>query len=231
MTDSLEKTPKKISAMFNDIAGKYDFINDITTLGLVRIWRKKIKKTIRPEKGDKILDIAAGTGTSSAAIFNDDVEIIAVDISEKMIEVARKNYPNITFIQADATQLPFEDNTFDITTISFGIRNINNPIKALKEMYRVTKVGGKVVICEFSMPDNRAFKKLYKLYMKVVFKKVIRLFSDNFQAYSYLNESIIRWDTKEELAEKMFRAGWREIGYKTMTFGTVTLHKGSKNKA
>lgn len=231
MDKRLEKTPNKISTMFNSIAVKYDHLNDLSTFGIVRLWRKYLIKYVNAKKNQKILDIAAGTGTSTIAIKKEGVEITAVDISAKMLDEARKKYPEITFIQADATKLPFPDNTFDTVTISFGLRNIQNPQKALKEMYRVTNPEGKIVICEFSMPENKILNTLYRIYMKVILQNFLKIFTKNISAYKYLSDSIINWYKKDELLLKLYEAGWRKNRYKKLTLGIVAIHMGKKTKS
>jgi demethylmenaquinone methyltransferase/2-methoxy-6-polyprenyl-1,4-benzoquinol methylase len=162
---NLNKDPDDVSKMFDDVAHRYDFLNDLLSLGRTKAWRRVVTSIIAPKPGMKILDIAAGTGSSSRPLVDKGAEVTALDFSQGMIEQGRKQNKNIKFVQGDALKLPFEDNFFDVTTISFGLRNTSNTDKALKEALRVTKDGGRIVVAEFSHPVNPIFKKIYLNYL------------------------------------------------------------------
>lgn len=230
MSKSLDKAPNVISEMFDNVAPCYDIVNDLSSLGMVRLWRKALVKAIKPTSGEKILDLAAGTGTSSVAIDKAaQVQVVASDLSAQMIAEGERRHPYIEFVQANATDLPFEDNSFDVVTISFGIRNIEDVQKALSEMHRVVKPGGRIIICEFSMPSNPVVKLLYKLYMNTVMKFIANKFSSSPTAYTYLKDSIIGWFTPSQLGAKMMQAGWSEVAYKSLSGGIVVLHRAYKH--
>jgi demethylmenaquinone methyltransferase/2-methoxy-6-polyprenyl-1,4-benzoquinol methylase len=147
--------------MFDGVANRYDFLNDLLSLGRTKAWRRVVTSIIGPKPGIKILDIAAGTGASTRPLVDAGADVIAVDFSAGMINVGKKRNKDIKFVQGDALNLPFEDNSFDVTTISFGLRNTSNINLALKDALRVTKVGGRIVIAEFSHPSNFLFRKIY----------------------------------------------------------------------
>lgn len=211
--------------MFDEVASKYDLTNDITTLGQVRVWREAVTHAIGARPGLKVLDLAAGTGTSAAAYAARGADVVACDFSEGMIDEGRKRYPELTFVQGDAMDLPFDDETFDVATISYGLRNVQDPDQAMREMLRVTKPGGHLVIAEFSRPTWGPFAKLYSLYLDVAMPVMSSVFSSDDAAYGYLTESIRAWPAQEELAERMQNAGWRSVEYRNLDLGIVAIHR------
>jgi demethylmenaquinone methyltransferase / 2-methoxy-6-polyprenyl-1,4-benzoquinol methylase len=227
-TADLSKQPDEVAAMFNDVAQKYDRTNAVLSVGNSWVWRYQTVRAIAPQKGERVLDIAAGTGTSSAAIARTGAEVVAVDFSPGMIEVGRSRHPDIEFIEADATSLPFSANEFDAVTISFGLRNIENPRKALKEMYRVLKPGGRLVICEFSKPPRALLRAGYGAYLKYVMPRVVGVASSNPEAYQYLAESISDWPDQMTLSQWLRGAGFTRVAYRNLTSGVVALHRGHK---
>ncbi|CAN5239194.1 demethylmenaquinone methyltransferase [soil metagenome] len=214
--------------MFDDVARGYDRTNGLLSLGNSLIWRVQTVKAIAPQKGERILDLAAGTGASSAALAKSGAEVIAVDFSPGMIAVGRKKHPQISFVQADATKLPFRDGEFDVATISFGLRNISDPKKALAEMYRVLKPGGRLLICEFSKPPRAIFRAGYSAYMRFVMPAVADASSTNPDAYGYLAESIEDWPDQVTLSQWIRGAGFTRVAYRNLTQGVVALHRGRK---
>lgn len=215
--------------MFDAVSPRYDLINDMLTVYQSRLWRVATVKALQPRKGMHVLDLAAGTGTSAAAFAGQGARVTAADFSEGMLEQGRKRHahnPLVEFVWADATDLPFADETFDATTISFGLRNVNDPQRALTEMYRVTKPGGKIVICEFSRPPHALLRVPYELYSKYVLPKIASLFGGPGEAYEYLTESIEQWPRQHELATWLKRAGFERVGYRNLTGGIVALHRG-----
>ena len=217
--------------MFDQVSTHYDRTNTVMSVGNDQLWRVATTRAIDPHPGDRILDIAAGTGTSSASIAKSGATVIAADFSPGMIEVGRKKFGrvrNMQFVEADATNLPFADDEFDATTISFGLRNVVEPKKAIAEMFRVTKPGGRVVICEFSTPPNPVMKGLYDFYLKRVTPILVKFSSSNPDAYDYLNDSIKAWPAQAELASWLRGAGWTEVRYRNLTGGIVALHRGTK---
>lgn len=214
--------------MFDGVANRYDFLNDLLSLGRTKAWRRVVTSIIGPKPGIKILDIAAGTGTSTRPLVDAGADVIAVDFSAGMINVGKKRNKDIKFVQGDALNLPFEDNSFDVTTISFGLRNTSNINLALKDALRVTKVGGRIVIAEFSHPSNFLFRKIYLNYLMKALPIISRKISKNPEAYVYLAESIRAWPNQEGLASKMRDAGWKSVAWQDLTFGIVAVHIGYK---
>lgn len=227
----LEKRPDEVSAMFDRVSARYDLTNDVLSLGVTPYWRRRTREAIDPKPGDLILDVAAGTGTVSRILADFGASVTALDFSAGMIHEARRRHgghPLIEFLQGDATQLPFPDNTFDTTTVSFGLRNVQEPKRALAEMFRVTKPGGKIVICEFSTPTNPAFAKLYDWYMTTVRPVVVNLVSSDPEAYEYLFDSIKAWPDQRELAGWLREAGYRQVAHRNLAYGIAALHRGVK---
>ncbi|MBM3731302.1 MAG: demethylmenaquinone methyltransferase [Actinobacteria bacterium] len=225
---NLNKDPDDVSKMFDGVANRYDFLNDLLSLGRTKAWRKVVTSIIGPKPGLKILDIAAGTGSSTRPLVDAGAEVIAIDFSSGMIEIGRKRHKDIKFVQGDALNLPFEENTFDVTTISFGLRNTSNIDLALKDSLRVTKSGGKVVIAEFSHPSNSIFRFIYLNYLMKAIPIISKKISKNPDAYVYLAESIRAWPNQVGLASKMRDAGWKSVAWQDLTFGIVAVHIGFK---
>ena len=228
--DTATKLATDVSTMFDEVSPRYDLINDVLTVGNDRLWRIATTKAIAPRKGMRVLDLAAGTGTSSAAIAKHGAHVVAADFSEGMLAEGRKRHAGndlIEFVFADATALPFEDNSFDAATISYGLRNVHQPRKALAEMLRVVKPGGRIVIAEFSTPPSQAIRVPYGLYGRHVLPRVAGLMNrEAAEAYRYLNESIEQWPTQDELAAWMREAGFERVAYRNLTVGIVALHRG-----
>jgi demethylmenaquinone methyltransferase/2-methoxy-6-polyprenyl-1,4-benzoquinol methylase len=214
--------------MFDDVAHRYDFLNNLLSLGRTKAWRRVVTSIIAPKPGMKILDIAAGTGSSSRPLVDKGAEVTALDFSHGMIEQGHKQNKNINFVQGDALKLPFEDNSFDVTTISFGLRNTSNTEKALKEALRVTKDGGRIVVAEFSHPVNPVFKKIYLNYLMKALPVIVKKISKNPDAYIYLAESIRAWPDQAELASIMRDSGFKSVAWQDLTFGIVAVHIGYK---
>ena len=225
---NLNKDPDDVSRMFDGVANRYDFLNDLLSLGRTKAWRRVVTTIIGPKPGIKILDIAAGTGASTRPLVDAGADVIAVDFSAGMINVGKKRNKDIKFVQGDALNLPFEDNSFDVTTISFGLRNTSNINLALKDALRVTKAGGRIVIAEFSHPSNFLFRKIYLNYLMKALPIISRKISKNPEAYVYLAESIRAWPNQEGLASKMRDAGWKSVAWQDLTFGIVAVHIGYK---
>ena len=225
---NLNKDPDDVSKMFDDVANRYDFLNDLLSLGRTKAWRRAVTSIIAPKPGMKILDIAAGTGSSSRPLVDKGAEVTALDFSQGMIEQGRKQNKNINFVQGDALKLPFEDNSFEVTTISFGLRNTSSAEIALKEALRVTKDGGRIVVAEFSHPVNPIFKKIYLNYLMKALPVIVKKISKNPDAYIYLAESIRAWPDQAELASIMRDSGFKSVAWQDLTFGIVAVHIGYK---
>lgn len=224
----LGKDPQEVASMFDAVARRYDLVNDLLSLGRTKAWRKKVVKIIKPGAGMRILDIAAGPGSSSEPLHNAGAEVISLDFSEGMLEQGKKARPYLTFVKGDALKLPFKENEFDVTTISFGLRNTKDYRAALREALRVTKEGGRIVIVEFSTPTFPIFRKLYMNYLMKSLPKIARKTSSNPVAYEYLAESIRAWPDQGELAREMSASGWKDPEWTNLTGGVVAVHTGIK---
>ena len=217
--------------MFDDVAEGYDRTNNWLSGGNAYLWRIATTRAINPQPDERILDLAAGTGTSSVAISKSGAHVVAADFSPGMIEVGRAKHgkdPLVEFVQADATKLPFADNSFDAVTMSFGLRNVVEPQKALAELYRVTKPGGRIVICEFSTPPNGFVRAGYNMYLRKVMPLVAKVSSTNTDAYTYLADSIEDWPAQATLSSWIRDAGYAQVAYRNLTAGVVALHRGIK---
>ena len=223
---NLDKNPADVAAMFDTVAEKYDITNDILAVGQTRRWRSAVRDALGISPGDKILDIAAGTGTSSAAFSVNGASVIPADFSMGMLEVGTRRNPGLPFVAADALALPFADNSFDAVTMSFGLRNVADRNQALREFRRVTKPGGKLVICEFSHPTFSPFRTIYTEYLMAALPFMADRVASNPEAYRYLAESIRAWPTQPELAQDLNSAGWEKVGWRNFTGGIVAIHRG-----
>nr|WP_218853362.1 bifunctional demethylmenaquinone methyltransferase/2-methoxy-6-polyprenyl-1,4-benzoquinol methylase UbiE [Microbacterium immunditiarum] len=233
----MHKDPARVSGMFDQVARGYDRTNTVLSLGNDRMWRVATTRAVAPKRGERILDLAAGTGASSVSLARSGAEVVAADFSPGMIAEGRRRHGpgapgggirNLSFVEADATALPFGDDEFDAVTMSFGLRNVNDPKKALRELLRVTKPGGRLVICEFSHPPSRAFRGLYRFYNDRVLPVVAKTVSSNADAYDYLNESIKDWPDQRRLAAWIREAGWTDVAYRNLSLGIVALHRAVK---
>ncbi|WP_129359162.1 demethylmenaquinone methyltransferase [Rothia uropygioeca] len=224
----LDKKSEEVSAMFDGVAPKYDLMNTLLSLGQDRGWRKATVKAAEPAPGQRILDMAAGTGASSVPYAEAGLDVVAADLSEGMLAEGRRRHPEIDFVRADVTDLPFEDEEFDTVTMSFGLRNVAEYPKALRELYRVTKSGGTLVICEFSTPTWPPFRRIYQEYLMRALPPAAGIFSSNPESYTYLAETIRDWPAQEQLASAIAEAGWHGVQYRNLTGGIVALHRGFK---
>ncbi len=217
--------------MFDEVAPTYDLTNDLLSFGQTKRWRKIVARAVDPRRGQRILDLAAGTGSSSIAFLKNGAHVVASDFSEGMLAVGRKRHPELEFVFADATKLPFKAAEFNAVTISFGLRNVVDVDKALAEMYRVVKPGGRVVICEFSKVKLPVLNQFYEFYLTKLLPAFSRLASKTPEAYSYLAESIVAWPDQKQLAKQISKAGFKRIEYRNLVFGVVAIHRGFKDAA
>jgi len=222
----LDKDPAEVAAMFDEVAERYDITNDILALGQTRLWRRAVVNAIAPTAGDRVLDLAAGTGTSSLPIARRGADVVACDFSLGMLTVGRARCPELSFVAGDALRLPFRDDTFDAAAMSFGLRNTADPQAALREIRRVVRPGGRLVVCEFSHPSLPPLATVYTDYLMRALPAVARRVSSNPAAYVYLAESIRAWPAQAELAMVMQAAGWRQVEWLNLTGGIVALHRG-----
>jgi demethylmenaquinone methyltransferase / 2-methoxy-6-polyprenyl-1,4-benzoquinol methylase len=225
---SLDKDPRDVAAMFDDVAGKYDLTNDVLSLGQDRLWRRAVRKAVDAQPGETVLDIAAGTGTSSEPFADHGVNVVPADFSLGMLRVGNRRRPDLGFTAADAMRLPFADDSFDAVTMSFGLRNVSGVEGALAEFLRVTRPGGRLVVCEFSQPVNGMFRKVYSEYLMRSLPPIARKVSSNPESYVYLAESIQAWPAQRALAERISSVGWGEVSWRNLTGGIVALHRAAK---
>jgi demethylmenaquinone methyltransferase/2-methoxy-6-polyprenyl-1,4-benzoquinol methylase len=214
--------------MFDGVAKRYDLVNDLLSLGRTKAWRKAATAIIAPKPGMKILDLAAGTGSSSQPLAAAGAEVIPADFSDGMLAAGRKARPHLPFTKADALNLPFEANSFDVVTISFGLRNTADIDKALAQMLKVTKPGGQLVVVEFSHPVWRPFRTIYTNYLMRLLPFIARITSSNPDAYVYLAQSIRAWPDQGALAARITAAGWSNVGWTNLTGGVVAVHRAVK---
>ncbi|OBF51322.1 bifunctional demethylmenaquinone methyltransferase/2-methoxy-6-polyprenyl-1,4-benzoquinol methylase [Mycobacterium sp. 852002-53434_SCH5985345] len=223
---ALDKDPRDVASMFDGVARRYDVTNTVLSLGQDRYWRQATRSALAIGPGQKVLDLAAGTAVSTVELRKSGAWCVAADFSVGMLAAgAARNVPKIA---ADATRLPFGDDVFDAVTISFGLRNVVDPQAALREMVRVARPGGRLVVCEFSTPTNRVFATVYKEYLMRALPRVARGVSSNPDAYVYLAESIRAWPDQASLAHDISRAGWAAVRWRNLTGGIVALHAGYK---
>ena len=213
--------------MFDTVARRYDLTNDILSFGQDRRWRREVLAAVDPAYGDRVLDLAAGTGTSSQPFLDAGAEVVPCDFSIGMLRVGKRQLPHLPFTAGDGTRLPFRDATFDAVTISFGLRNIVDPRAGLAEMRRVTKPGGRLVVCEFSHPTWGPWRTLYLEYLMRALPTVARAVSSAPDAYVYLAESIRAWPDQRGLADLIADAGWTRPQWRNLSGGIVALHRAT----
>ena len=223
---SLEKDPRDVQSMFDHVAARYDLTNDVLSLGQDRHWRREVVRSVAPRPGQRILDLAAGTGTSALPFVRAGALVVASDFSLGMLGEGRRRYPELPLVAGDATALPFADDTFDAVTISFGLRNVVDPDLALAEMHRITRPGGRLVVCEFSHPTWAPFRTAYLEYLMRALPAIARRVSSAPDAYEYLAESIREWPTQPELAARVAAVGWTQVAWRDLSGGVVALHRG-----
>lgn len=212
--------------MFDDVAERYDITNDVLALGQTRRWRRAVLDAVAARPGERILDLAAGTGTSSVPFAEAGATVVPTDFSLGMLSVGKRRQPDLPFVAGDGMRLPFQDSVFDAATISFGLRNIHDRMAGLRELRRVVRRGGRLVVCEFSQPTWGPFRTVYTEYLMKALPEVARRTSSNPEAYVYLAESIRAWPDQAALARDMVAAGWSRVQYRNLTGGIVALHRG-----
>ena len=225
----LDKQPGDVAAMFDAIAGRYDLLNDLLSVGQVRLWRRAVARITGARPGERVLDLAAGTGTSSLTFTATGADCVACDFSLGMLRAGlgnrRKDAPGrLAFVAGDALRLPFLDGAFDAVTISFGLRNVADPGAALAEMRRVTRPGGRLVVCEFSAITIAQVDMLYRRYLLHVLPAIARRTARSPEAYEYLAESIVDWPAQRELAGMIEAAGWSAVRWRDLSMGAVAVH-------
>ena len=223
----LDKQPSDVRRMFDTVAKRYDVTNDVLSLGQDRRWRHEVIDAVAPVPGERILDLAAGTGTSSEPFHDRGATVVPCDFSLGMLRVGKQSRPHLPFTAGDGTRLPFADASFDAVTISFGLRNIVDPLQGLRELRRVTRPGGRLVVCEFSHPTNGAFRGVYLNYLMRALPAIARGVSSAPDAYVYLAESIRAWPDQRGLSDLLAEAGWSGVEWRNLSGGIVALHRAT----
>ena len=224
---SLEKDPAEVAAMFDEVAARYDLTNTVLSLGLDRGWRTAVRDALQLEPGQRVLDLAAGTATSSAALARTGADVVGCDFSLGMLRIGKKaDHEGVELVAGDALRLPFAEASYDAVTISFGLRNTADVDLALREMRRVVRPGGRLVVCEFSHPTWAPFRSVYDNYLMRALPAVATRVSSDPAAYVYLAESIRAWPAQAALAGRLQQAGWSRVGWRDLTGGIVALHRG-----
>lgn len=222
----LEKQPYDVATMFDGIAKRYDLMNDVAALGQVGMWRALMVEALEIEQGDMVMDLAAGTGTSTTSIAHAGARVVAADFSLGMMSEGRRRGAPVPFVGADAQHLPFATDSFDAAVISFGLRNVQEPRLALEEMTRVVRPGGRIVVCEFSTPTWKPFRTVYEKYLLRALPAVAGKVATTVDAYEYLAESILEWPDQESLRRWFIDAGLSRTQYRNLSGGIVALHRG-----
>jgi demethylmenaquinone methyltransferase/2-methoxy-6-polyprenyl-1,4-benzoquinol methylase len=221
----LAKQPHEIAAMFDGVASRYDRTNTVLSFGQDRLWRRATRRALDLRPGERVLDLAAGTGVSTEELARSGAHPLGVDISLGMLRAGRAARPGVPLLAGDALALPFRDAVFDAATISFGLRNVHDTAAALRELARVTRPGGRLVVCEFSHPTSAAFRAVYLGYLMRALPAVARRVASNPAAYEYLADSIRAWPDQAGLAGRLAATGWSRVAWRNLSGGIVALHR------
>ena len=224
---TLDKAPRDVAEMFDGVARRYDLTNSLLSFGQDRRWRRKTRAALALRAADTVLDLAAGTGVSTSELSREGAWVVACDFSLGMLRAGRRRSGrrSLRMVAGDALRLPFADAVFDAVTISFGLRNVADVDQALAELRRVTKPGGRLVVCEFSRPTFAPLRVVYMEYLMRALPWVAKRVSSNSEAYVYLAESIRAWPPQVDLARRIESAGWRQVSWRSLTGGIVALHR------
>lgn len=232
-----DRKAEMVADVFHSVASKYDLMNDLMSFGVHRYWKRFTIECAAARPGMKVLDLAGGTGDLTAKfshLVGETGEVVLADINDSMLKVGRAKLHdlgvvgNVSYVQANAEALPFPDNHFDIITIAFGLRNVTEKEKALKSMQRILKPGGKLLVLEFSKPQNALMQKAYDFYSFQVIPRMGSMVAGDAESYRYLSESIRVHPDQETLKQMMLDAGFDQADYVNMTNGVVALHRGYK---
>jgi demethylmenaquinone methyltransferase/2-methoxy-6-polyprenyl-1,4-benzoquinol methylase len=223
-----DKSPHDVAAMFDEIAVGYDRLNDVLSVGQDRLWRRAVLKAVAARPGERVLDLAAGTGTSSVPFVRAGADVVPCDFSLGMVRVGKAARPRLPFVAGDAMRLPFAAASFDVVSMSFGLRNVAEVDAALREIHRVTVPGGRLVVCEFSTMRWAPARRAYELYLDRVLTPLASTLARNPDAYDYLGESIKAWPDQAALAARFIDAGWRDVAWRNLSGGIVALHRARR---
>lgn len=222
----LDKDPRAVAAMFDGVAQRYDLTNSVLSFAQDRRWRRLTRAALDLRPGERVLDLAAGTGVSTVELARSGAWSVATDFSQGMLRAGA--HRGVPMVAGDALALPYADGVFDAVTISFGLRNVVAFDDGLAELARVTRPGGRLVVCEFSTPTWGPFRTVYLEYLMKALPAVARAVSSNPDAYVYLAESIRAWPDQAALAARLQAAGWSDVGWRDLTGGIVALHRATK---
>jgi demethylmenaquinone methyltransferase / 2-methoxy-6-polyprenyl-1,4-benzoquinol methylase len=224
----LDRRPGEVARMFDAVADGYDRMNAVMTFGQERRWRDVVARELSLRPGDRVLDLAAGTGASSMPFHEAGANVVACDFSQGMLAVGRREHPQLDLVAGDALRLPFRDGAFDAVTISFGLRNVSDVDATLRELARVTRPHGRLVVLETSAPLRQPLRAGHRIYVDHLLPRLARLVSSDAEAYSYLAESVGAWPAPEPLARRVSEAGWSVARWRQLMAGAVALHSAIK---
>jgi demethylmenaquinone methyltransferase / 2-methoxy-6-polyprenyl-1,4-benzoquinol methylase len=233
-----EERAERVGELFAAIARRYDLINDIQSFGLHRLWKRRVIQLARPQPGERALDLCCGTGDLTLALAKRGADVTGLDFSEAMLQVAKeksarlaqRSETKIEFIRGDAQQIPFADGSFDVLTIGYGLRNLADLDAGLRDMWRVTKPGGRLVALEFGKPENSAWRGIYFSYLKFMLPIFGKIFCGNSAAYAYILESLNHYPAQQAMAAKMTELGWRNVRVLNLMGGVMSIHSAEKPK-
>ena len=217
--------------MFDRIAHRYDTVNTVLSAGIDGGWRRRAAREAGIQSGGSALDLACGSGKLTAELAKlagVTGRVVGLDFSPQMLDVARRDHPGITFVEGDALNIPFDDQTFDASTIAFGLRNLANAVRGLGEMLRVVKPGGRAVVLEFVRPPRGVIGSAYRLYLRTLLPAIGGVISGQPAAYRYLSDTVDSYRTPGELGDMAMQAGWRDVRYRGLAMGTVGLLSGAR---
>jgi len=229
-----EQRAAKVGELFATIARRYDLINDVQSFGLHRVWKRRLLRLAEPRAGERALDLCCGTGDLALALAARGVHAVGLDFSEPMLEVAkekaegRKQKAEVKFVHGDAQRIPFPENAFDLLTIGYGLRNLADLDAGLRDMFRVTKPGGRLLVLEFGKPDNTAWRGIYFGYLKFLLPFFGKVFCGNAAAYAYILESLKHYPAQQEVTERMRAQGWRNVRVFNLMGGIMSIHRAEK---
>lgn len=235
-----EQRAARVGELFATIARRYDLINDIQSFGLHRLWKRRLLRLAQPRSGERVLDLCCGTGDLALAAARCGADVVGLDFSQPMLTVAKEKSAQlrtsgqnlkIEFICGDAQQIPFSDSAFDVLTIGYGLRNLADLDRGLRDMLRVTKPGGRFVSLEFGKPANPAWRAIYFGYLRFFLPVFGKVFCGNSAAYGYVLESLRNYPTQEGVATRMCELGWRNVRFINLLGGVMSIHCAEKQKS
>jgi demethylmenaquinone methyltransferase/2-methoxy-6-polyprenyl-1,4-benzoquinol methylase len=230
-----EQRATKVNELFTRIARRYDLINDLQSFGLHRYWKRRVINEARPRPGERALDVCCGTGDIALALARKGVDVVGLDFSENMLQIARERQlragdisARLEFLSGDAQNIPLPENSFEILTIGYGLRNLASWEKGLQEMHRVAKSGGRIVALEFGRPKNRIWRAVYEGYLRLFSPALGLVFCGDAAAYSYILQSLKKYPAQRVVAEKMHEMGMQNVRVINLLGGAMSINYGQK---